>query len=178
MRPSSSTQATSPTARSSASHAARCAGVTWALATHTVTPRPMAAGVFGIERTTAVPLGRCFSKPAMVRPAAMDSTTVPLPASFASGGNTSSITCGLTATTITAGGCGNDATAALRDDTVLAEQLLAARRRRGVLHDDLLGIEATLEPPRQHRQPHIASTRQQQRSVDLQSHWYTLVTRH
>ena len=70
-------------------------------------PRPTEAGVFGIERITAVLFGKCRSKPAMVRPAAMESTTVLVPASRASGGNTSSITCGLTATTITAGGSGS-----------------------------------------------------------------------
>ena len=69
-------------------------------------PRPMAAGVLGIVRTTAVPLGKCFSNPAIVRPAAIETTTVFLPASLPKGGNTSSITCGLTATMITAGGLG------------------------------------------------------------------------
>ena len=126
----------------------------------------MAAGVFGIERTTAVPLGRCFSKPAMVRPAAMDSTTVPLPASLASGGNTSSITCGLTATTITAGGCGERGDGGLRSDAVFAQQLLGAWRRRRVLHDDAARIEPAIEPAGQHRAPHIAGACQQQRSID------------
>ena len=38
-----------------------------------VMPRPIEAGVLGIERTTAVPLGSRRSKPSMRRPAATDS---------------------------------------------------------------------------------------------------------
>ena len=61
----------------------------------------------------------------------------------------------------------------LRNDAVLDQQLLTARRRRRVLHDDLSGVEAALQPSRQHRHAHVAGTGQQQRSVDLQSHWRT-----
>ena len=131
----------------------------------------MAAGVLGMERTTAVPFGRCRSKPAMVRPAAMDSTTVLFPACFASGGNTSSITWGFTATTITAGGAAREVTFRLRSDAVPGQQLFAAWRRRGILDDDLLGVEAALEPAGQHRHAHVAGSGEEQRSVDLQGHW-------
>ena len=50
---SSSSHATAPTAASSSPHSARCARLTAALATSAVIPWPMAAGVFGIARTTA-----------------------------------------------------------------------------------------------------------------------------
>ncbi len=48
----------------------------------------------------------------MVRPAAIDSTTVSAPTSGAMAAATSSITCGLTASTITAGPTGTSAWAA------------------------------------------------------------------
>ena len=69
-----------------------------------VMPRATAAGVFGMERTTAVFFGRWRSKPAMVLPAALDSTTVSGPANFATGGKDTSINCGFTAPQLTAGG--------------------------------------------------------------------------
>ena len=66
----------------------------------------MAAGVFGIARTTAPPGRKCFSNDAM-RPAGGDGEQQRIgPASFASGGSTSSMSCGFTATRITPGGCG------------------------------------------------------------------------
>ena len=44
-----------------------------------VMPRPMAAGVFGIARTIAVPAGNAARRKSMVRPAMIDSTSVDLP---------------------------------------------------------------------------------------------------
>ena len=55
---SSSIHSTWPAARSNASASARCAGVTFGDATPTLIPRPIAAGVFGIARTTAPSDGR------------------------------------------------------------------------------------------------------------------------
>ena len=77
---------------------------TAALANTAVTPRPTDAGVFGMDRTMAVPGAKWRASEATVRPAATDSTTVPGPASLATGGSTSSMICGLTASTITAAG--------------------------------------------------------------------------
>ena len=50
------------------------------LATATVMPRPMAAGVLGMARTMAVPAGSALSKKPMVRPAMIETTSVLLPA--------------------------------------------------------------------------------------------------
>ena len=47
--------------------------------TATVMPRPMAAGVFGIARTIAVPAGNAFCRKVMVRPAMIDTASVDLP---------------------------------------------------------------------------------------------------
>ena len=60
-----------------AGHARACAaaGVTRALPTATVMPRPIAAGVFGMARTIAAS-GRCFSRKPSVRPAMIETTTV------------------------------------------------------------------------------------------------------
>ena len=63
--------------------------------------------MFGIARTTAVPCGRCDARLASVRPAAIDSSTVDGPIADASVGSTSSMICGFTASTITAGADGN-----------------------------------------------------------------------
>ncbi len=52
---SSSSHAVAPTAASNSSQSARCAGVTAELATSALIPWPIAAGVFGIARTTAAP---------------------------------------------------------------------------------------------------------------------------
>ena len=60
----------------------------FALANATLMPRPIAAGVFGMARTIAVPTGNDFSRKAMVRPAMIDNTSVALPTYLASGGNT------------------------------------------------------------------------------------------
>ena len=124
-------------------------------------PRPMAAGVFGIERITAEPFGKCRSKPAMVRPAAMDSTTVSLPASFASGGNTSSITCGLTATTITAGGSRSPPMAACAAMPCRSSSSLARGGGAGSCTRMRAGVEPALEPAGEQGRPHVAGAGEQ-----------------
>ena len=50
------------------------------LATSTVMPRPTAAGVLGIARTTGVVSPNTFSKPAMRQPAAIESAAAPFAA--------------------------------------------------------------------------------------------------
>ena len=62
-------------------------------------PRPIAAGVFGIARTMALP-GKARSRNASVLPAMIETTTVEPSAIGASGGTTLSATCGFTAMTI------------------------------------------------------------------------------
>jgi len=69
------------------------------LATATLMPRPIAAGVLGIARTIAVPAGSDFSRKPMVRPAMMERTNVVLSMYFARGGKASGALCGFTATT-------------------------------------------------------------------------------
>src|SRR5215475_1700568 len=64
-------------------------------------PRPMAAGVFGIARTSAAP-GRAASRRRKVRPAMMETTTVVGPKNGVSTGITSGALCGLTAITTAA----------------------------------------------------------------------------
>jgi hypothetical protein len=60
-----------------------------------VTPRPIAAGVFGMARTTGTP--RAASRPPIPRPAMIESTT-PWPAMAArKAGSTASAICGFTA---------------------------------------------------------------------------------
>ena len=58
----------------------------------------------------------------------------------------------------------------LRGNAVTAEQRLGARRRRRVLHEDAGGVEAALEPAGQQRRPHVAGAGEKKRSVDLQGH--------
>ena len=60
------------------STSARCALDTRALATATVMPRPMAAGVFGMARMSAAP-GSAASRKRKVRPAMIDTATVAAP---------------------------------------------------------------------------------------------------
>ena len=61
-------------ARSSASATARCAALTLFAATATVMPRPIAAGVLGMARTTLPPQTSCSA--AMVVPAMIETTSV------------------------------------------------------------------------------------------------------
>ena len=74
---SSSTQTTSPMAVNRRWHNARWVSLTLGLAQAAVMPRPTAAGVFGIDRTTAASAPSAPSKKAMGRPAAIDSATAP-----------------------------------------------------------------------------------------------------
>ncbi len=61
-----------------AAHGRACAAVavTRALATATVMPRPIAAGVFGMARTTAACAASACSRKPSVRPAMIETTTV------------------------------------------------------------------------------------------------------
>ena len=74
---SSSIHSTSPVARSNASANMRCLAVTFSAATATVIPRPIAAGVLGMARTTAPP--HTSAIPAMVAPAMIETTRVDAP---------------------------------------------------------------------------------------------------
>ena len=73
-----STHSTEPVARSSASATARCAALTFFAATATVMPRPIAAGVLGIARTTR--RRRPAASEAIVVPAMIETTSVEGPA--------------------------------------------------------------------------------------------------
>ena len=84
-------------ARSSASAVARCAALTFFAGTATVMPRPIAAGVFGIARTTAPPQTSCST--AMVVPAMIETTRVDGATSARSAGPASRNDCGFTAMT-------------------------------------------------------------------------------
>ena len=84
-------------ARSSASATARCAALTLPAATATVMPRPIAAGVFGIARTTLPP--QTSRSAAMGVPAMIETTSVEAPTNGFSAGPASRNICGLTATT-------------------------------------------------------------------------------
>src|ERR1700709_1955997 len=70
-------------ARGKASATARCAALTLPAATATVMPRPIAAGVFGIARTTLPPQTSVID--AMVMPAMIETTSVDDPAKDCSG---------------------------------------------------------------------------------------------
>ncbi len=133
-------------------------------------PRPTDAGVFGITRTTAVPCGKCASSPSMRHPAAMETTSVSRPTSVASRGSTASITCGLTATSSTAGGSGSDAKLASTADAAGVELLPDARLRRRLLHEDAPRIEPALEPAGEQRVAHVAGAGEQQGSIEVQGH--------
>src|SRR5262245_3724804 len=78
----------------------RWRALTRGFAQATVMLRPMAAGVFGIARTIAVPAGSVPCRKAIVLPAMIDSATVDLPTKGASAGMASGAFCGFTATTI------------------------------------------------------------------------------
>ena len=142
------------------------AAVTWALPTHTVMPRPIAAGVFGMVRTTAAPAGKWRSKLAMVRPAAIDTVNVPGPARRATGANTASMTCGLTAISSTEGGFGRSGGDAASVMPWRLARSAALGRRCRVDQDDLTRIEPAGEPARQHGPAHLARADQQQRAIE------------
>jgi hypothetical protein len=84
-------------ARSSASATARCAALTLFAATATVMPRPIAAGVLGMARTTLPP--QTCSSAAIGVPAMIETTSVEDPTNCFSAGPASRNICGLTATT-------------------------------------------------------------------------------
>ena len=84
-------------ARSSASATARCAALTLFAATATVMPRPIAAGVFGMARTTLPPQTAAID--AMVVPAMIETTSVDGPANGFRPGPASLKACGFSATT-------------------------------------------------------------------------------
>ena len=84
-------------ARSSASATARCAALTLPAATATVMPRPIAAGVFGIARTTWPPQTSPIA--AMVMPAMIETTSVDDAANGRNCGPASRNICGFSATT-------------------------------------------------------------------------------
>src|SRR6186713_237322 len=65
----------------------------------TVMLRPIAAGVFGIARTIAVPAGSAACKKAMVRPAMIESASVERPTNGPIAGIASGAFCGFTAIT-------------------------------------------------------------------------------
>ena len=65
-------------------------------------PRPMAAGVFGMQRTMAVPAGNPSCRNFSVLPAMIETATVDGVMNRASDGITSDAACGLTAMMMTA----------------------------------------------------------------------------
>src|SRR3546814_7401213 len=75
MRPASSTQAVSPTAASSSPQVSRSSAPALALAQSTVMPRPTAAGVFGMARTTGVSAPNTCAKPARRQPRSEEHTS-------------------------------------------------------------------------------------------------------
>ena len=101
MSASSVIHSTAPTADSNASTSARCSGETRGFAIATVMARPIAAGVFGMARTSAAP-GRLSARNRNVRPAMMDRTTVASATNGARAVKTSGAICGLTASTAAA----------------------------------------------------------------------------
>ena len=128
-------------------------------------PRPMAAGVLGMARTTALLGGKCFSKLAMDLPAAIDSTTVSGPANRASFGNTSSITCGFTAAMMTAGGGSKTSTTPAAHDAMLGDDLRRLASKIWLLDDNGVGIEPARQPAREHGRAHLTGARQQHRHL-------------
>src|SRR5215467_15709174 len=66
-------------------------------------PRPIAAGVFGMARTTAASRGKMPARNAIVRPAMIETTTVEGDIREATCGMISGAICGLTAMTIASG---------------------------------------------------------------------------
>src|SRR5581483_760914 len=98
---SSLTHSTLPVAPSRRCASSRCAELTCALATATVMPRPMAAGVLGMARTMAAP-GSAPSRNAKVFPAMIERISVAGPAIGRNGGSASPAACGLTAMTMIA----------------------------------------------------------------------------
>src|SRR5262245_55825706 len=77
----------------------RCLGETLELATATVIPRPIAAGVFGMARTIALVCGSVFATKEIGRPAMIDSASVVLPRCGVTDGNAAGAVCGFTAIT-------------------------------------------------------------------------------
>ena len=75
IRDSSFTHVTSPAASISTSQIRRCSAPTSGVATKTLMPLPMAAGVLGIARTTAASAPKCDLKKLMVLPARIDRKT-------------------------------------------------------------------------------------------------------
>ena len=65
-------------------------------------PRPIAAGVFGMARTSAPRMSERAGEECSVRPAMIETTTVAGPIIGASAGKASAAICGFTAMTIAA----------------------------------------------------------------------------
>src|SRR5262249_10659162 len=99
IRASSLTHSTLPIAASRSDACLRWYAEICAFATATLTPRPIAAAVFGIARTIAVPKGNDFSRNPIVRPAIIESTSVDFSTYLARGCNVSGALCGFTAIT-------------------------------------------------------------------------------
>src|SRR5207344_1835310 len=96
---SSLAHSTLPMAESRLEASLRWRALTIGLAQATVILRPMAAGVFGIARTIAVPVGSAPCRKATVRPAMIDSANVDLPTKGLRAGMASGALCGFTAIT-------------------------------------------------------------------------------
>ena len=78
----------------------RSASVTLAFGTATVMLMPTCAGVFGMARTIAWPVGNAASRVASRTPAAIERMTVSGDASGLTCGSASAIDCGFTASTM------------------------------------------------------------------------------
>ena len=127
-------------------------------------PRPIAAGVFGMARTSAAP-GNASSRKRSVRPAMIETTTVAAPTNGASAGITSGAICGFTATTTAA-------TSPSAPGDGLRRRPRRAQRRdlaRGLRldHGDLLGAKPERQPALQHGAAHLARADQQDGSGQI-----------
>ena len=115
-------------------------------------PRPIAAGVLGIARTTAPP--QTSEIEAMVVPAMIDTTSVDGPANGFSVAPASRNICGFTATTSVSTAPSSFGDGLSRTPLAASARISVGRMRLD--HDDALGVEPAGQPARQHRAAHLA----------------------
>ena len=139
-------------ARNSASAVARCAALTLLAATATVMPRPIAAGVFGMARTTLPP--QTASSEAMVVPAMIETTSVdgPVNGLNVGAGLAERLRLHRNHQRIDLAGI---LRCRIKPDSLRRQRADLGREMR-LDHHDAPGIEAAGQPSRQHRAAHLA----------------------
>ena len=123
-------------------------------------PRPIAAGVFGMARTMAAPSGMCLASPASRRPAAIGQKQRIGPGEAGEPRQHRVGQLRLDGEEDDGGRARQLVDEGQDVDRAVGEQIGDLGRRLGILHEDLPGIEAAREQPREDGSAHSAGTGQ------------------